>query len=77
MPRVAELLIHTEESSGCPVLDANICIYLFTFYILVTFQPGDAVQKSKLNFLKFYFNLRFFFVTNFVEYGIIFDIFQI
>ena len=27
---------------------------------LVTFQPGDADQKSTLHFLKFYFNLRFF-----------------
>ena len=27
---------------------------------LVTFQPGDAVQKTTLHFLKFYFNFRFF-----------------
>ena len=31
------------------------------------FQSGDAVQKSTLHFLKFYFNLGFFF-ADFIEY---------
>ena len=36
----------------------NINMYHWRF---VTFQPGDGVQKGTLHFLKFPFNLRFFF----------------
>ena len=55
-------------------------VYIYT-YLSVTFQPGDAIQNSTLHFLRLYFNLRFFFFffffENFIEYGIIFVIFQI
>ena len=40
----------------------DIYIYIHGYqWRLVTFQPGDAVQKTSLHFLKFYFNVRFFF----------------
>ena len=35
----------------------HICMYQWR---AVAFHPGDAVEKSTLNFLKFYFNHRFF-----------------
>ena len=40
----------------------------------MSFQPGDAVQKIILHFLKFYFNLRFFFQisSNTASYSLFF-----
>ena len=57
------------------IKDWDLFINILYQWRLVTFQPGDAVQKSTLLFLKFYFNLRFIF-ANFIEYPIIFVIFS-
>ena len=64
LPLILNVYIIVVDCIGC-----RVCLYISFFlslYIyqwrLVSFQPGDAVQKSTLHFFKFYFNLRFFFV---------------
>ena len=57
-----------------PTIPVTNLLWIRMMQRLVTFQPGDAVIKNTLHVL--YFNLGLFF-ANFIEYDIIFVIFQI